>query len=1111
MGRRIRLLMQNLAKNADSSRPDFPLQQDHEVRAEIDSHQNKVTEKEGARADCSESTKPVMESYASKVKEGVVAATSTWMRSYYSESEKEQNKHPIAVPATIADAAVVIAQAAVAVVRLTSHSRGTMFNGGRKRVCVTNPHLVFFLGKKSDESFKVISEVARRYSPTGSDPLIFYNSTSYWDEYLWGGAWMYYATGNSSYLALVTTPGLAKYAGAFWRGPDFGVLSWDNKLTGAQELLTDIAAEICLSQIHELVEQPNTKFQVLLGQCHRHRALAASGAASIPINVTMPKVEFGRDTILKDFPKKELDAEGDLEFQNLFPGYRVWGCLKEGEEISRMFTERDTDDNVGKVRVKGGLDEVRFPEVDAFSVSYMPAELGPYVVTGFKDTFPDPGVGRPGEGQHNGVFGYNLLSGCSFWTLAIWLRMLRREVRLAFNSSLFQAESSFLRGSRIAWTNRFSVEDDGSVVRADDREVVQGGVREAGAPLCGAEGSIKMLFNDLSTFPLVRPGKRDARAAEINQYGVKKKIVKRIGSCRVKIDFTEFLILIRYTIKGTVGEGAKPVYRITVRRFMRGDKQVAGFSDDLSLLDVRSLYRDEGDQGLVCEQVNQNSNKAVAKRFRITFFKVVFDVLSNFVPYHFKSINIVHATSVHEICIGHLSVSIVEYSEHTPKRKKLNVMNLSRYTMKEKVPPTASNKRKRELDRADPEYLNFEDLVTYKKKNVETTTVVSRNTVKQCPPNTIEQSPLNIVQTTNDGVSKHGGAHVEDGDEIVLGRIMSVVLGIIVKARAANNDEVGPIDTSFLRSFKFHRARKNLLLDLKGFKALKESGAGNSLLLKKLREYYAYKLEKVLSDGTAMRDKMKGLTARPLARAYMLYVLGSFLFPMKNGTDVSAGDKRDSAHGFKEITYFYGALRCPSFGSQKSRDDDIGMSGIHQKNKACINEDGDTPVDYYEAGGEQYHASLNDHATLSPNAHDTIPTRDESYRLDQQIKALNDELQKLKEDKDQESNANINLPEALKEKILNWTSKYKKKVVRVTQQTNNLRKKLANAEEMKKSLEVNNNEWEIWRQSLKKALTSEGIGDMEDPTFEELFDQNERFTTITQQGPKGDYQEDLVS
>ncbi|XP_072977895.1 endoglucanase 10-like [Typha angustifolia] len=86
--------------------------------------------------------------------------------------------------------------------------------------------------------FKYGREQRGRYSPGGSDPSIFYNSTSYWDEFVWGGAWLYFATGNSSYLQLATAPGLAKHAGAFWGGPDYGVFSWDNKLTGSQVLLS---------------------------------------------------------------------------------------------------------------------------------------------------------------------------------------------------------------------------------------------------------------------------------------------------------------------------------------------------------------------------------------------------------------------------------------------------------------------------------------------------------------------------------------------------------------------------------------------------------------------------------------------------------------------------------------------------------------------------------------------------------------------------------------------------------------------------------------------------------------------------------------------------------
>lgn len=76
------------------------------------------------------------------------------------------------------------------------------------------------------------------YSPRGSDAAKFYNSTNYFDEAVWGGTWMYLATGNSSYLERVTDPKLAKRAGAFSGGPNYGVFSWNNKLPGAQVLLS---------------------------------------------------------------------------------------------------------------------------------------------------------------------------------------------------------------------------------------------------------------------------------------------------------------------------------------------------------------------------------------------------------------------------------------------------------------------------------------------------------------------------------------------------------------------------------------------------------------------------------------------------------------------------------------------------------------------------------------------------------------------------------------------------------------------------------------------------------------------------------------------------------
>lgn len=58
-----------------------------------------------------------------------------------------------------------------------------------------------------------------RYSGGNANPSQFYNLTSYYDEFVWGGAWIYLATRHSSYLQLVTHPMMAKHARAFLDGP----------------------------------------------------------------------------------------------------------------------------------------------------------------------------------------------------------------------------------------------------------------------------------------------------------------------------------------------------------------------------------------------------------------------------------------------------------------------------------------------------------------------------------------------------------------------------------------------------------------------------------------------------------------------------------------------------------------------------------------------------------------------------------------------------------------------------------------------------------------------------------------------------------------------------
>ncbi|KAF6156034.1 hypothetical protein GIB67_035391 [Kingdonia uniflora] len=501
--------------------------------------------------------------------------------------------------------------------------------------------------------------------------------------------------------------------------------------------------------------------------------------------------------------------------------------------------------------------------------------------------------------------------------------------------------------------------------------------------------------------------------------------------------------------------------------------------------------------------------------------------------------------------------------------------------MNEKVPPTASNRRKRELAREG-------DLVTYKRKRkiIDPSIVV--------PPNTVDSA--------NEGVSVNIPTESAEGVNIPQGS-----------------------------EFETESAQASL--------------GAQPPLPNKLKSHYAYKLEKVLSDGTVATAKKKnGLTARSVARPYILYVLGSFLFPIKKGTDVStrylvlfAKDKvankwswgsvvlahtyynlgatsRDDARQFTCYTTLLESWIFAHFpklgGIPKEMDSDaydqkwkefalkkadrgrrvrerplvcteayfewfasvlwttiypitvdlaVDDSRIHQRNPASVNKNGDTPVHQSEDITEQYDASHHEHSSRSPNI----------SLNDQQITTLNDQLQKLKDNKEKESEANINLREPLKEKtsecdllketieqikakielkrvvdeqcplefadlprqldakILEYKNLKKKNTSleaelrqksgledynqSLSVELNKKHKKLVNSEEKKKTLEVDNNEWEVWHQALKKALASEGMGDMGDPTFEELFEQDEILFTIAQQRPKGDFQEYLVS
>lgn len=105
--------------------------------------------------------------------------------------------------------------------------------------------LVFIVFKDNREYFKkfvygvkMVYQFGRirrgRYSVGIVELVKFYNLSMYWDEFIWGGVWLYYVIGNVIYFDLIIKLIMVKYVGVFWGGFYYGVFSWDNKFVGVQ-------------------------------------------------------------------------------------------------------------------------------------------------------------------------------------------------------------------------------------------------------------------------------------------------------------------------------------------------------------------------------------------------------------------------------------------------------------------------------------------------------------------------------------------------------------------------------------------------------------------------------------------------------------------------------------------------------------------------------------------------------------------------------------------------------------------------------------------------------------------------------------------------------------
>ncbi|KAI3884370.1 hypothetical protein MKW92_039527 [Papaver armeniacum] len=80
---------------------------------------------------------------------------------------------------------------------------------------------------------------SEKTTPTisGLDVGLLYRSSSYHDEIIWASAWIYFATGDTSYLSMATDETIARKAGAFKAIENLRIPSWDNKLPGVSLLL----------------------------------------------------------------------------------------------------------------------------------------------------------------------------------------------------------------------------------------------------------------------------------------------------------------------------------------------------------------------------------------------------------------------------------------------------------------------------------------------------------------------------------------------------------------------------------------------------------------------------------------------------------------------------------------------------------------------------------------------------------------------------------------------------------------------------------------------------------------------------------------------------------
>ncbi|KAF6162391.1 hypothetical protein GIB67_012539 [Kingdonia uniflora] len=335
--------------------------------------------------------------------------------------------------------------------------------------------------------------------------------------------------------------------------------------------------------------------------------------------------------------------------------------------------------------------------------------------------------------------------------------------------------------------------------------------------------------------------------------------------------------------------------------------------------------------------------------------------------------------------------------------------------------------------------------------------------------------------------------------------------------------------------------RKCMYLPDSVYPNLKVGGQGISLSLKKMEDLFAGKV------GTNVHDSASAssirLSSRMVGKAYMLYILGSFLFPTKKGTDVSIKylsffqdqhvskpwswgaatlahlyynlgasskvnakglvccttllevifdpyvEKREDKHMFEEVASFTVSFTklCPDAINLAEDDDyDDERDEVPQNQ----NEGGGGPVEVVEDPARSVLVQKLEAKTLECET---------NKKLLKDLALECESTKKILEDQRLECESNKKLVEDLRMQLA--------AKVNETETLGKINDKLME--------EVYVHQIEVplpgvWRLALKGAIEGGDFEDPEDPTYEKLGRQFTKLLTIAQKGPKGEYEDDII-